>query len=176
MKHNNIPYTVLILFLFMLPGGCSSSGDKQIEAAPLFPERHGWDLKQVSISDAETTLDFKRVDCVWVVGNDNRPSDEPKVTALADKLVTLAPQTAPAIVPDRFRDFKVGDDSFTRRVVLTFKDNSSNTLLIGTPAITKPVYIRLAGNTLVYKIDAPLLMQISLNIDSWLAPKEGQGK
>ena len=173
MKHKNIPYTVLILFLFMLPGGCSSSGDKQIAAAPLFPERHGWDLKQVSISDAETTLDFKRVDCVWVVGNDNMPSNEPKVTALADKLVTLAPQTAPAIVPDRFRDFMVGDDSFTRRVGLTFKDNSSNTLLIGTPAVTKPVYIRLAGNNLVYKIDAPLLMQISLNIDSWLAPKEG---
>jgi hypothetical protein len=164
---------IFILCVFTLLAGCSSTAEEQVAVAPLFPGRHGWDLKQVSISDAETTLDLKRVDCVWVVGNENRPSDEPKVTTLADKLITLAPQVTPAIAPDRFRDFKVGDDSFTRKVVLTFKDNSSYTLLIGTPAITKPVYIRLTGNKLVYKVDEPLLMQISLNVDSWLAPEEG---
>jgi hypothetical protein len=173
MTAQNIFYHIFILSVFALLAGCSSTAEQQIAAAPLFPERHSRDLKQVSISDFETTLDFKRVDRVWVVGNDNRLSDEPRVTAFVDKLVTLAPQIAAAIVPDRFKDFKVGDDSFTRRVVLTFKDNNSYILLIGTPSITKPVYIRLAGNNLVYKVDEPLLMQISLNVDSWLAPEEG---
>jgi hypothetical protein len=173
MKPRNILSSIFILFVFTLLAGCSATPDQQIAAKPLFPERHGWDLKQVSISDADTTLDFKRVDCVWVVGSDNKPSDEPKVTALADKLVTLAPQGVPAIEPDRYNDFKVGDDSFSRKVVMTFKDNSSYTLMVGTPAITKPAYIRLAGKSQVYKVDEPLLMQISLDAGSWLAPKEG---
>jgi len=173
MKPKNILYSTFILFVFTLLAGCSSSVDQQIAAKPLFPERHGWDLKQVSISDADTTLDFKRVDCVWVVGKDNRASDEPRVTTLADKLVTLAPQGVLAIEPDRYNDFKVGDYNFSRKVVLTFKDKSSFTLLIGSPAITKPAYVRLAGKSQVYKIDEPLFKQISLNTNSWLAPKEG---
>ena len=173
MKRKNIVHTFVTLFLVTLLAGCSSSAGQQTAAMPLFPERHGWDLKQVSISDADTTLDFKRVDCVWVVGDENRPSDEPRVTSLADKLVSLTPEGIPAIGPDRYRDFKVGDDRFTRKVVLTFKDNSSFTLLIGTPAITKPAYLRLAGKDLVYKVDEPLLRQINLDTGSWLAPEEG---
>jgi hypothetical protein len=74
---------------------------------------------------------------------------------------------------DRFRDFKVGDASFSRKVILTFKDNSSFTLLIGSPAVTKPAYVRLADRNEVYMVDEPLLKQINLDINSWLAPEEG---
>ncbi len=172
MIRKKIMGSTLILLVFSMFIGCSSTAEQQITAKPLFPERHGWDLKQVSISDADTTLDFKRVNCVWVVGNDNKPSDEHRVTALGDKLVTLAPQDLPAIEPDRYKDFKVGDDSFSRQVVLTFKDNSSYTLLIGTPAITKPAYVRLADKNQIYWIDEPLLKQINLDSNSWLAPKQ----
>ena len=173
MKLKKTLYTTFILFIITVLGGCSSTTDQQVTTIQLFPGQHGWDLKQVSISNADTTLDFKRVNCVWVIGDDNRPSDEPRVTALADKLVTLAPQGVLAIERDRYNDFKVGDDSFTRKVVLTFKDNSSYTLLIGTPAITKPVYVRLADKNQVYKVDEPLFMKISLDAASWLAFEEG---
>jgi hypothetical protein len=173
MKHKNILYTFVALFLFMLLGGCSSSDDEQIAVMPLFPELHGWDLKQVSISDADTTLDLKRVDCVWVIGDENRPANESRVAALAEKLVTITPQGLAAIGPDRYNDFKVGDDSFTRKVVLTFKDNRSYTLLIGTPAITKPAYVRPADTNLVYRVEEPLIRQINLDTRSWLAPVEG---
>jgi hypothetical protein len=173
MKPENILCCTFILFMFTLLAGCSSTADRQIAAIPLFPGQHGWDLRQVSISDADTTLEFKRVDCVWVVGNDNQPSDESRVTTLADKLVTMVPQFEPAIEPDRYNDFKVADDSFTRKVVLTFKDSSSYTLLIGTPAITKPAYVRLADKNQVYTVDEPLLRQINLDTASWLAPEEG---
>jgi hypothetical protein len=172
MKRKNIVHTFVTLFLVTLLAGCSSSADQQTAAMPLFPERHGWDLKQVSISDADTTLDFKRVDCVWVVGDENRQSDESRVTALADKLVTITPQGLAAIKPDRYNGFKVGDDSFTRKVVLTFKDNRSYTLLIGTPAITKPAYVRLADTNQVYRVEDPLIRQINLDAGSWLAPVE----
>lgn len=172
MKHKNM-LTTFILSVFALIVGCSSNIEQQIAAKSLFPNRHGWDLKQVSISDADNILNFKRVDCVWVVGNDNKPSDEPRVTALVDKLVSLTPQELPELGPDRYRDFKVGDDSFSRKVVMTFKDNSSYTMLIGTPAITKPVYIRLAEKKHVYRVDDPVLRQINLDSDSWRAPKEG---
>jgi hypothetical protein len=172
MKHKII-CSAFILFVFTIFGGCSSTIEQRTVAKPLFPERHGWDLKQVSISDADITLDFKRVDCVWVVGNDMKPSDESRVTALAEKLVTLTPHDFSVIKPDRYRDFKVEDKNFSRKVVLTFKDNSSYTLLIGTPAITKPAYVRLANKKQVYRIDEPLLKQINLDSDSWLAAKEG---
>jgi hypothetical protein len=173
MKPKNILYTTFILFIFTLLAGCSSGVDKQVAAKPLFPEQHGWDLKQVSISDADSTLDFKRVDCVWVIGDDNKPSNEPKVTTLAEKLVTMAPRDVLAIKRDRYNDFKVGDNNFTRKVVLTFKDKSSYTLLIGTPAITKPAYVRLADKNQVYMVDEPLFRQINLDASSWLAPEEG---
>lgn len=174
MKYKNILYTSFILIILTLLAGCSSTAEEQI-AAPilLFPDQHGWDLKQVSISDGDTTLDFKRVDCVWVIGEDNRPSDESKVTAFTEKLVTMAPEGLVAIDPQRYDDFKVGDENFTNRVVLTFKDKSTYTLLIGTPAITKPAYLRLAGKYQVYRVDEPMLWQIDLDADSWLAPAEG---
>ena len=173
MKVINILYSTLFLFIFILLAGCSSTADQQIAAKPLFPEQHGWDLKQVSISDADTTLDFKRVNCVWVVGDDNKPSDEPRVTALAEKLVTITPQGVSAIKHERYNDFKIGDNNFSRKVVLTFKDKSSYTMLIGTPAITKPAYVRLADKNKVYRVDEPLFKQLNLDRASWLAPEEG---
>ena len=173
MKLKNIFYSTFILFIFTLLAGCSSTGDQQIAAQPLFPELHGWDLKQVSISDADSTIDFKRINCVWVIGDDNKPSDEPRVTAIAEKLVTMAPRGELAIEPDRYNDFKVGDENFTRKVVLTFKDKKSYTMLIGTPAITKPAYVRLADKHQVYMVDEPLFRKINLNTSFWLAPEEG---
>jgi len=176
MTQPRILVVIVSLFVFMLLAGCSSNVEEPMTVVPFFPDRHGWDLKQFSISDGNTSLDFKRVDCVWVVGHDNRPSDEPRVTVLAETLVTLAPELEPAIGPDRFRDFKVGDDSFTRKVVLTFKDNSSYSLLIGSPALTKPAYVRHVDTNPVYIADEPMLKQIDLDTGSWLAPKEDQEK
>ena len=158
MKTYNTHYYILILLVFILLGGCSSSTDKQITPKTLFPDLHGWDLKQMTIADTDRNiLEIKRINCVWVVGNDNKASDEPKVTTLADKLVSLAPQALPALGPDRYGDFKIGEDDFSRKVVLTFKDSSFYTLFIGTPGITKPVYVRLADENMVYWIDEPLL-------------------
>jgi hypothetical protein len=174
MKPGKIIYSIIILFVIAVLAGCSAADDLQLTVMPLFPERHGWDLKQVTISDADiSSIDFKRVNCVWVVGNDNKPSNEPKITTLADKLVSMAPIGIATQKSDRFGDFKVGDASFSRKAVLTFKDNSSITLLIGSPALTKPAYVRLANENEVYMVDEPLLKQINLDADSWLAPEEG---
>jgi hypothetical protein len=174
MKPEKIIYSIIILFVIAVFGGCSSTVDQQITAMPLFPERHGWDLKQFTISDGDnTSIDFKRVNCVWLVGEENKPSDESRVTTLADKLVSMAPIGIATQKSDRFGDFKVGDTSFSRKAVLTFKDNSSITLLIGSPALTKPAYVRLANGKEVYMVDEPLLKQINLDADSWLAPEEG---
>ena len=172
MNHRNIFYSTFIVVVLMLLASCSSSVDQQATPIQFFPYQHGWDLAKISISDAETTLDFKRMNCVWVVGDDNKPSDEPKVTALAEKLVTMVPQGPIAIEPQRYNDFKIGDNSFTRRVTLTFKDKSSYTMLIGVPAITRPIYLRFADRYQVYKVDDPIIRQINLDRESWLAPEE----
>ena len=174
MKFKNILLSTILLFIFTVLTGCTSAVDQQVATYPLFPERHGWDLKQVTISDADaTSIDFKRVNCVWVVGEENKPSDESRVTALADKLVSMAPIGIATQKSDRFGDFKVADTDFSRKVVLTFKDNSSFTFLIGAPALTKPTYIRLAKQNEVFMVDEPLLKQINLDSSSWLAPKQG---
>ena len=173
MKLITILYTSLICFLFAVLSGCSSTNEQPIVMKSLFPDRHGWDLKQVSISDTESTLDFKRVNCVWVVGSDNQPSDEPQVTALAEKLLSVSTGGPVAIEGVRFGDYKVADENFTRKVVLTFKDKSSFTLLVGIPTKSKSTYIRLSNKEQVYRIDSPFLKQINLDSDFWLAPKEG---
>ena len=173
MPPRNTPCTLFILLLFVLLGGCSSSTDHQIAPIPLFPGQHGKDLAQITVSDAATDLDFKRLDSVWGVGNDNKSSDEARISVLAEKLATMVPYGPVAIGPERYNDFKVGDESFSRKVVLIFMDNSSYTLLIGTPAITRPVYLRFKGSNMVYKIDEPLFRQISLIADSWRTHGEG---
>jgi hypothetical protein len=174
MKPQKILYSTFILVVIMVLAGCSSAVDSQVTGIPLFQERHGFDLKRITISDAENnTLDFKRVDCVWVIGQANRPADEPRVTALAEKFVTLTSQDLVTQERDRYKDFNVGETHFSRKVVLTFKDSSSFTLLIGSPALTKPAYVRFAEKNEVYSVDEPLLKQISLHSVSWLAPKEG---
>ena len=174
MNPKNIIYSTFVFFVFTVLAGCSSTVEQQISAIPLFPDLHGWDLKQVAISDADTTtLDFKRVNCVWVIGEDSKPSNESRVTALADKLVSMSPTGLATQKSDRFGDFKVGDANFSRKVVLTFKDKSSVSLLIGSPALTKPAYVRLVDQNEVYMVDEPLFKQINLDASSWLAPKEG---
>jgi hypothetical protein len=173
MKVSEILCRALVLFVFTMLAGCSAPVDQQSAVKPLFLGRHGWDLKQISISDTETGIDFKRVDCVWVVGHDHKPADETRVTALAEKLVTMTPQDVSTIGPDRYSDFKVGEDNFSLKVVLTFKDDTSHTLLLGTPALTKPAYVRIAGGNVVYLVDEPLIKQIHLAPGSWLASEEG---
>ena len=77
MEINKILNFIFVLFVFSLLLGCSSTIDIKENTIPLFPEKHGWDLKQFTISDNDNNfLNFKRVDCVWVVGNGNNPSDE----------------------------------------------------------------------------------------------------
>ena len=170
MKTYNKNCYILILLILVLLGGCSSDTDMQIAPKILFPDMHGWDLKKITIADTDSNvLEFKRINCVWVVGDDNKPSDEPKVSDLAERLVSLTPQELPELKPDRYRDFRVGDDSFSRKIVLTFKDNSSSTLLVGSPALTKPAYIRFSGGDEVYGIDEPLLKQINLDSRTWQA-------
>lgn len=173
MKPQSILYATIMFFVIILLAGCSSESEQQIAPILLFPDLHGWDLAEIRISDADTTLAFKRVNCVWVIGADNRPSDEARVTDLAEKLVTMVPQDPIPIEPERYNDFKVGDENFTRKVILTFKDNSSYTMLIGAPALTRPAYLRFADRNQVYRIEEPLLRQINLDAQSWIAPKKG---
>ncbi len=173
MKPQSILYATIMFFVIILLAGCSSESEQQIAPILLFPDLHGWDLAEIRISDADTTLAFKRVNCVWVIGADNRPSDEARVTDLAEKLVTMVPQGPIPIEPERYNDFKVGDENFTRKVILTFKDNSSYTMLIGAPALTRPAYLRFADRNQVYRIEEPLLRQINLDAQSWIAPKKG---
>jgi predicted metal-binding transcription factor (methanogenesis marker protein 9) len=174
MKVQMITRAVFILFFFATLTGCSPAVDSQVPPQQFFPGRNGFDLKKINISDADNnSLDFKRVDCVWVIGAENRSSDEARVTALADKLVTLASRELVTHKSDRYRDFKVSDVNFSRKVVLTFKDNTSFTLLLGTPAITKPIYVRRADTKEVFAVDESLLRQISLKSNSWLAAVQG---
>jgi hypothetical protein len=174
MEPKKIIYSIFILFLFTLFANCTSTVDTQIKLKPFLPGRHGWDLKQVTIADTDNNvLEFKRVDCVWVVGNENKPSNESKITTLADKLVTMVPAGLVTQESDRYMDFKVADANFSRKVILTFKDKSSLTMLIGSPALTKPAYVRLADKKEVYWIDDPLFKQINLNSGTWLALEKG---
>lgn len=174
MNLQKILSCTFVLVAIIISAGCSSAVDSQVSAKPLFQGRQGFDLMRIVISDANNNaIEFKRVDCVWVIGQENRPADEPRVTVLADKLATLAPLNLVTQEHDRYTDFNVGDTHFNRKVVLKFKDNSSFTLLIGSPALTKPAYVRLAEKNTVYSVDEPLLKQINLYADSWLAPQEG---
>jgi hypothetical protein len=172
MKRIKMKVAVLALLLLAALAGCSSPPEPPVPLPPLFPDLHGWDLKQVSITGADAVLDFKRVDCVWVVGDDKIPSDESKVTILVEKLVGVLPGGRVAIESGRYEDFQVGDDKFTYKVVLTLKDRSSFAMFIGAPALTKPAYVRLADSKEVYWVDDPLFKNINLDKAFWLSDTE----
>ncbi len=179
MNEMKIKTAINILCIFFISAvlfGCSSAVDSQTKVNTLFPDRYHWELKSLAIADADSKgLEFKRVDCVWVLGDENRATDEAKVTSLADKLVTLVPkyQVVQKNIDNSNPD--AGNFDFSRKVTLTFKDGKSYLLLVGAVSDTGSVYVRLADKSEVYHIDEPLLRDISLDSSVWVVETEEIG-
>ncbi len=179
MNEMKIKTAINILSIFFISAvlfGCSSAVDSQTKVKPLFPDRYHWELKSLAIADADSKgLEFKRVDCVWVLGDENRATDEAKVTSLADKLVTLVPkyQVVQKNIDNSNPD--AGNFDFSRKITLTFKDGKSYLLLVGAVSDAGSVYVRLADQSEVYHIDEPLLRDISLDSSAWVVETEEIG-
>ena len=78
------------VFISLIFAACSATNYTSEAQKALFPEIMPWELKAMSLSDnAGNTLSFKRVMCVWTVGEEKQPTDEAKVAQLADSLIAL---------------------------------------------------------------------------------------
>ncbi len=169
MKVKNAINALVIFFISAVLFGCSSAVDSQKKVHTLFPDRYHWDLTSLTISDADNKgLEFKRVDCVWVLGDENKVTDEAKVTSLADKLVTLAPKYQAVQKNIDNSNVDAGNFDLSRKVTLTFKDGKSFKLLVGAVSATGSVYVKLADKSEVYHIDEPMLRDISLDSFFWV--------
>ena len=176
MKIKTAINILCIFFISAVLFGCSSTVDSQKQVKALFPDRYHWELKSLAIADADSKgLEFKRVDCVWVLGDEKRATDEAKVTSLADKLVTLVPkyQVVQKNIDNSNPD--AGNFDVSRKVTLTFKDGKSYLLLVGAVSDAGSVYVRLADQSEVYHIDEPLLRDIRLDSSAWVVETEGIG-
>ena len=142
-----------------------------------FTGRNAWELKNISITDANNrNLTFNRANCVWVIGEESLPSDEIKVTELADKLIGLQSDDLVTENAADYEKYKVSDSLYSLKVVLNFKEDTTRTLLLGKAAMGRPDYARLVDETGVYLIYEPEIAGISLNVDAWSLPEEKTAK
>lgn len=141
---------------------------KSRDIKSFFPDKNQWELKRIAITDDnDKNLVFKRVKCVWVIGDDNLPSDEIKVTALAEKLLELKSDDLVTEKEGDYEGLKVSASQFSFKVELNFKDETSRTLLLGKTTLGRPDHARLADETGVYKIFEPKITGISLEPNVW---------
>jgi len=155
-------FVAAIGFNFMLENGESK------EVKSFFPDRNQWELKRISITDDnDKSLVFKRVKCVWVIGDDNMPSDEIKATALAEKLLNLQSDDLVTEKEGDHERLKVSSSQFSRKVELNFKDETSMTLLLGEATMGRPDHARRVDETGVYLIYEPKITKISLEPNVW---------
>jgi hypothetical protein len=138
-----------------------------------FPDRNAWELKRIAITDVNNkNLIFDRVNCVWVIGENKLPSDEIKVTALADKLIGLKSDDLVSEKATDYEKYKVSDSQYSFKVMLNFKDNTTKTLLLGKATMGRPDYARLLDEMGVYLIYETQITGISLNVDDWSTSEE----
>lgn len=142
--------------------------NKPKEIKSFFPNQKSWELKRFAITDdKDKTLVFKRVKCVWVIGDDNLPSDEIKVTALAEKLIALKSDDLVTENEGDYDRLKVSTSQFSFKIEFSFKDETSRTLLLGKADMGRPSHARRADESGVYLIYEPMLAEIKLDTKDW---------
>jgi hypothetical protein len=169
-----IPRKILAAFfaaIFLATIGVSSmlENAKSRTVKSFLPDRNAWELKRIAITDDNNrNLIFSRINCVWVIGEENLPSDEIKVTALAEKLIGLKSDDLVTEKAEDYKKYRVSESQYSIKVVLNFKDDTTRTLLFGKATMGRPDYARRADETGVYLIyEVPQLTGINLDKNAW---------
>lgn len=164
-------FTAFFAAIFLATIGFSYmlENNKSKEIKSFFPNQKSWELKRFAITDdKDKTLVFKRINCVWVIGDDNLPSDEIKVTALAEKLITLKSDDLVTENEGDYERLKVSTSQFSFKIEFSFKDETSRTLLLWKADMGRPSHARRADESGVYLIYEPMLAEIKLDTKEWV--------
>ena len=163
-------FTAFFAAIFVATIGISYmfENGKPRDIKSFFPDRNQWELKRITITDDnDKSLVFNRVKCVWVIGDDNRPSDEIKVNALAEKLLGLKSDDLVTEKEGDYERLKVSASQFNFKIEFSFKDETSRTLLLGKADMGRPSHARRVDESGVYLIYEPMVSEIKLDTKDW---------
>ena len=146
----------------------TTTGNASDRLGALFPEMKPWELKAMSLSDdAGNELIFKRIMCVWKVGEENLPTNEVKVSALADALLGLHSSKVGGKGDSTFADFRVDENAYDLKVTVEAGESSRVSVYFGKGKKVRTAYARFQQGEEVHLVEGIDLDEIHLQEKVW---------
>ena len=147
---------------------CNSTSNANEEQKALFTGIKPWELKTMSLSDnAGNTLTFKRVMCVWTVGEENQPTNEAKVANLADSLIALNSSKIIGQGDTFFLPNRVDEKVYDLKVILRLGGKGQVVVFFGKGNESGSAFVRLQENNEVHFVKGIDLNEIVINDQAW---------
>lgn len=158
----------IVLAIVMLSRGDGSAAKK---AEPLLP---GFDAAKVtkivvyaSGSD-KPAVELAKQGSGWVIASAfGYPADDSKVSAVLSPIATMAAALPIATQASRFKQLKVDDADFDKKLVLTV-DGKDTTAFVGAPAGSRRNAVRLGGDSRVFAVAGPSAYAIGDRPRDWV--------
>src|SRR5579863_3974292 len=120
-------------------------------------------------SGEATRIELMKKDGAWVLpGSFDAPADGGKVSGLLDRLAALKRGLPIATSKPALRRFKVVDDDFERRLVLSAGDKALATVFFGSSPGLRKSDARSAQDQAVYSVDLPTY-DLPTDAGAWLS-------
>lgn len=110
-------------------------------------------VDSIRIEDGKDSVELARLDDHWQVSSLDFPADSERVSKLLNDLSSLEKGWPVATTEEAAERFKVTEDSFERRIVLSQGDKALAELYIGTSPGFRQVHARLAGNDDIHSVE-----------------------
>lgn len=110
-------------------------------------------IDSIRIEDGDNKVELARLDDRWQVSGLDFPADDNSVNKLLTSLAGLETGWPVATSGEAAERFKVTEDGFERRIVLSQADKTVTELFIGTVPALRKVHARLAGDDNIYSVE-----------------------
>lgn len=158
-KTNNqklIPILAGLLALQLLVAAGFNLGDSGYEPAPenlALAEIDPGAIDNIRIEDRENSVELVRLDDHWQVSKLEFPANDESVNKLLTTLSTLDMGLPVATTGEAAERFKVTEDNFERRIVLSDADKVVAELYIGGAPALRKVHARLGGDNNIHNVE-----------------------
>jgi hypothetical protein len=112
------------------------------------------DKQTAEAAENSASVELRKQDGTWILPNYyDVPADASKVQGVLDKLANIKRGYAVATTAGALKRFKVADDTFERRIVISQGDKTLTTLYLGSAPGLRKTHARTATDEAVYAVE-----------------------
>jgi hypothetical protein len=158
----------IVLAIVMLARGTTSAARKAEPVLAGFDAAKVTKLVVFASGDAKPAVELAKKNGAWVIASAfDYPADDAKVTDVLTPIAKMAAAAPIATQASRFKQLKVDDSDFEKKLVLTV-GGKDTTLLVGTPAGARRTAVRLGGDSRVFAVAGPSAYAVGDRPRDWV--------